>query len=214
MRVNKERVRESEPSGRTAIVLAGGRSVRMGADKASLVFQGESLLFRVVSRLAPQWGSVLVVAAPNQELPPIPTGSVRVVRDEYPGKGPLSGIYTGLKAAETMYCSVVACDMPFVNPLLLAYMLDAAREGDYEAVIPLVLGQLQYLHAVYKRTLLEPIEQALCGGRLALHSFLGHRKIRVISGSDVTDFDPELRFHFNLNAPEDLARAADMLSGS
>lgn len=185
--------------------------MRMGTDKASLVFQGEFLLARVINRLISHWDPILVIAARGQALPQISPNSVRVLRDEYPDKGPLSGIYTGLKAAETTYCSVVACDMPFVNPLLLTYMLAVAREGNYEAVIPLALGQLQYLHAVYKRTLLEPIEQALCGDRLALHTFVGNRNIRAISETDVMRVDPGLAFHDNVNTPADLARAVKRL---
>ena len=212
MRVSRERTSEIEPGGRTAIVLAGGRSVRMGMDKASLVLQGESLLARVIGRIAAHWDSVLVVAAPGQSLPKISTDSVRVLRDEYPGKGPLSGIYTGLKAARTTYCSVVACDMPFANSLLLSYMLDAAQAGDYEAVIPLAGGRLQYLHAVYKRTLFGPIEQALRGDLLAIHTFVGNRHIRTISESDVMSVEPEMKFHLNVNTPEDLTRAVNALT--
>ena len=208
MRASIERIEGIEPVRRTAIVLAGGRSLRMGVDKASIVFQGEPLLTRVINRLSSLWNEIFVVAAPGQTLPPIVSDSVRVLRDEYPGKGPLGGIYTGLKAAETGHCSVVACDMPFVNAQALAEMLTIAQEGNYEAVIPLASDQLHYLHAVYRRTLLPSIEQALCTDQLALHAFVDDKTIRVMSEYEMKALDSELQFHLNVNAPKDLVRAA------
>ena len=195
----------------TAMVLAGGRSRRMGADKATLELQGATLLERAVRALLSDYEEVLVIAAPGQALPQIAGQRVRILRDEYPDNGPLAGICTGLKAVEAEYCPVVACDMPFLNPRLLTFLVDIAVHGKYEAVVPEVGGQLQYLHAVYARSMVLPIEEALIENRLALRTFLKGRNIKVITEVEATPFDPTLRFVFNINTREDLAEAGRLL---
>ena len=184
----------------------------MGSDKAGLEVHGQTLLARVADRLRPHWERIFVVAATGQNLPPIPVEHIQVLRDEYADKGPLGGIYTGLKAASVEYCPVVACDMPFANPLLLIYMVDVAAQGRYEAVIPVVDGRLQYLHAVYGQSLIAPAEKALETGLNALHAFLDGRNVKVLPQEELVRFDPGLRFSFNINTPEDLEQAKRLLT--
>src|SRR5438105_9533019 len=97
----------------SVIILAGGRSSRMGEPKAWLDFGGEPLLARVVGRLREAFPEFVVVAAPGQELPEV--GAARV-EDEHPGEGPLGGMIAGLRAVTRPLALVLSCDVPFVSP--------------------------------------------------------------------------------------------------
>jgi len=103
----------------TSIILAGGRGRRLGQHKPSTKLAGMSLIEWVIQSLDPLKTEIIVVNASPHD---IPTPSVRTVYDVIPGKGPLVGIYSGLKASEGPASLVVACDMPFLNSSLLYYM--------------------------------------------------------------------------------------------
>ena len=189
----------------TAIVLAGGRSTRMGTDKAGLMFLNEPLLARVIGRLGAE--RTIVVAAPEQTLPALSGRAVTVVRDEQPGKGPLGGLYTGLRAAESAYCTVVACDMPFTNRRLLDYSLEIAQRGSYEVVLPMVDGQLQFLHGAYSRSLIPALQEALDDDRPALHAFVQNRTLGVLADAELAPFLDEMDFQCNVNTPDEAQEA-------
>ena len=115
------------PADITAIVLAGGRSTRFGTDKASVVIGGRPMLDRVCATLAPEVPRVVVVAASGQPLPPVSV-TVEIVRDLFPGSGPLGGIVSGLAATSTNLGFVAASDLPLLDPSvvpLLAGLADA-----------------------------------------------------------------------------------------
>ena len=97
----------------TAVVLAGGKSSRMGRPKSLLLFDGEPLIVHIVRALKRMFAETVVVAAPGQELPDLP---VTLVRDEVAYQGPVGGIYYGLKAANGKFCFVTSCDVAFLNP--------------------------------------------------------------------------------------------------
>src|SRR4051794_7134934 len=104
-----------------AIVLAGGRSTRLGRDKASEILLGRTMVQRAVDRVAALVHEVTIVRAPQQILPDTMTDvPIQVVEDAYPGSGPLGGIYTGLRATRMERCLAVACDMPLLSPGLIA----------------------------------------------------------------------------------------------
>jgi len=123
-------------SGAAAIILAGGKSTRLGRDKASELLLGRPLLQRVIDRLAGLVDEYVIVSAVGQELPevvvPVPPS---VVEDIYPETGPLGGIYTGLKAARAPVGLAVACDMPLLQRPLVAELLRLARSLGYFTVL-------------------------------------------------------------------------------
>ncbi len=129
----------------TSIVLAGGKSLRLGRSKALEVIGGRSLIERVVERLEPVSNQLLIVTSKKQsDLPAIRGAEVLI--DLYPGKGPLGGIYTGLVAARSSQSIAVACDMPFINSELLSHMVDMSE--DFDAVVPRWEGGwIEPLHA-------------------------------------------------------------------
>ena len=116
----------------TSIVLAGGKSLRLGRSKVLETIGGKSLIGRVAERLEPLTNQLLIVTSQEQlDLPG--AGNAEILVDLYPGKGPLGGIYTGLLASQSSHSVVVACDMPFLNIELLRYMVELS--GDFDAVV-------------------------------------------------------------------------------
>src|SRR5579864_3320257 len=115
----------------TAIVLAGGRSSRMGTPKALLLFDDEPLIVHVVATLQRLFADVVVVTAPEQDLPSMP---VRLVRDEVAHQGPVGGIYYGLTAAGSDAAFVTSCDSVFLNVDLISHLRSELREHD--VVVP------------------------------------------------------------------------------
>ncbi|MHB1416941.1 MAG: molybdenum cofactor guanylyltransferase [Chloroflexota bacterium] len=182
-------------------VLAGGKSARMGADKATLRVGGDTLLDRVIARLASNVEEVLVVGRGRTE-PPSP---VRAVADLRPGAGSLGGIFTALSFAQGSRCLVVACDMPFLNRRLLAYLLDLSP--GYDVVIPRDDGNVEPLHAVYAKTCLEPIRTLLEEGDRRIVDFFPHVRVRYVEKQEIAVFDPELRSFFNVNTPAEFRQA-------
>jgi molybdenum cofactor guanylyltransferase len=136
-----------------AVVLAGGRSSRMGTPKASLEWHGSTLLRRVVGLAARGVdGDVVVVRAPGQELPALPA-SVEVVDDVEQGRGPLQGIATGLEALADRHEAAFVCstDLPFLHPAFVRRVVRA--RGDSDVALPVVRGFRQPLAATYRTCL-------------------------------------------------------------
>jgi len=186
----------------TGIILAGGKSHRLGRNKALLELGGRSLLARAGAKVQPLCREVIVVGSPSRT---DQLGGMRYVADIYPGHGALGGIHAGLRAACTEYSVVVACDMPFLNRDLLRYMI--GEVGGYDVVIPRLNGLTEPLHALYSRNCLGPIERLLArrGGRII--SFFPQVRVRYIEEAEVDRLDPQHLSIFNINTAEDWRRA-------
>lgn len=188
----------------SAIVLAGGASSRMGFNKAfARLGQGGTLIEKAVAKVAMLSPDVIVVANDEETYRNL---GVRVSPDVYPGTGSLGGIYSGLLAAQHQHALVVACDMPFLSLPLWRYMLSIPR--DYDVLLPRLHGQPEPLHAIYSKQCVGPIKDLLERGRLKIIGFLHRVKVRFLDEVEIEHFDPEHRSFFNVNRPEELARAA------
>jgi molybdopterin-guanine dinucleotide biosynthesis protein A len=186
----------------TGIILAGGKSTRMGRDKAMEPVLGTQLIRRVFDSLKPLAEQVLVVTSRGLVSLPYPE-ETDVVTDIYPDKGPLSGIYTGLASARYDYSIVVGCDMPFLNKKLLAHMLEECR--DFDAVVPrLSPSTLEPLHAVYSRSCLKTIKAQLEKGVLQIRLLFNEMNVKYIGLQECRLFDPGLLSFFNVNSQADL----------
>jgi molybdopterin-guanine dinucleotide biosynthesis protein A len=193
----------------TAIVLAGGKSSRMGKPKALLPFDNEPLIVHVVATLRRLVAEVVVVAAPGQELPAMP---VTLVRDDVAYQGPVGGIYYGLTAAAGEISFVTSCDSAFLNPRLIAHLL--SRMPQYDVVVPHWQGRFQPLHAVYRRSVLPLLEQQLAHGELRpVYLFDKVRTLRI-DEDEIRRFDPDGSSFFNMNTPEDYAEALNRWNDS
>ena len=196
------------PADVTSIILAGGKNLRLGRIKALERIKGKSLIERVFEKVSILSSRVIVVMSRETFEIPIP-GDVTVVEDIYPERGPLGGIYTGLKASGAESNLVVACDMPFLNLELLRYLISFA--GEYDAVVPrLDKGMIEPLHAVYAKRCLEIIEHRLGQNKLSVHGFLDNVNVKYIPLEESRRLDPELLTFFNINYQSDIDRAVLM----
>jgi molybdopterin-guanine dinucleotide biosynthesis protein A len=184
-----------------AIVLAGGKSSRMGRPKGLIPFGGVPMLERVTERLSPVFDPIVVVGGEHR--PP----DTWLVPDPEPGAGPLAAILTGLREAlpEGRGLAVaVACDMPFVDPDVLRALV--RYYGGYDAVVPRWAdGHLEPLHAVYRESCMASARAALDRGERRADALLADVRVRYL---DERDWQPGwARSWRNVNTPEDLAQA-------
>ncbi len=189
----------------TAIILAGGKNLRLGRTKATEIIGGKSIMERVIERLRPLTDQMLIVtAAGGIKFPG--TDEAEFLTDLYPDYGPLGGLYTGLAASQNSHSIAVACDMPFLNTRLLGYMVEQA--GDYDAVVPrLDGGMVEPLHAVYSRNCLKIIRERLENKQLSVNSFIRALRVRYIEEAESQRLDPKLLSFFNINYQADLEKA-------
>ena len=188
----------------TAVILAGGKSSRMGRPKALLPFDDEPLIAHIVRDLKRIFAEAVVVAAPDQELPPLP---VALVRDQVAYQGPVSGIYHGLKAAATEVCFVTSCDAPFLNLALISHLL--SQISDFDVVVPFWQERCQPLHAIYRRSVAPLLREQLDRGELRPISLYPKVRTREIYENELRRFDPEGLSFLNMNTPEDYQAAVD-----
>ena len=191
------------------LVLCGGKSTRMGLPKATLPFGDETMLGRVVRLLSSVVSPIVVVAAPGQELPPLPVGVI-VARDEREGRGPLEGLLAGL-AALAPHCEAAyatGCDVPLLAPAVVQRMIE--RLGEHDVAVP-VEGDFHHpLAAVYRTSIVPVIRELLAVDRLRPVFLFDRVKTCRVSVSDLAAVDPNLTTLRNLNRPDDyLAALAD-----
>jgi len=186
----------------TGIVLAGGKSSRMGFNKAFIEFGGKRLIEATVDCLAGLLPEVLIIA---NDLDLYAYLGVKVIPDLIPNAGSLGGIYTGLSAAAHPKCFFVACDMPFLNADLIGLLVREA-EG-WDVVVPRVAGELQPMHAVYARSCLPFIKEAIDVGMLKIARFFPKVKVKTIEEPALRAVDPSLLGFMNVNTPLELEEA-------
>jgi molybdopterin-guanine dinucleotide biosynthesis protein A len=195
------------------IVLCGGQSQRMGRPKAWLPFGDELMLPRVVRRVGEAVAPLLVVAAPGQDVPPLP-GKVRVVRDERQGRGPLQGLAAGLEAlrgvADAAYVS--SCDVPFLQPAFVRRLIELL--GEHAVCVPHVDGYHHSLAAVYRLEVAAAVDRLLAEDRLRPFFLFQAVPTRVVEASELADVDPTLQTLRNLNTPEEYEQAMSELSAA
>lgn len=188
------------------IVLAGGKGVRLGQDKALETVGSQSLLQRVLTRLSSFSSEIIIVTAKGKSFPQcFSNPSFRIIADAYPGDGALVGLGTGLAATEARYNLAVACDMPFLNQALLRYMLGLV--DGFDLVVPRVGGYVEPLHAVYARSCLAPIEELLGQGKKQINTLFEMVRVRYVEADEVERFDPQHLSFFNVNTGADLDKA-------
>ncbi|MBJ7593982.1 MAG: molybdenum cofactor guanylyltransferase [Candidatus Dormibacteraeota bacterium] len=181
------------------LVLCGGRSRRMGSDKALLVVEGERLVDRAARRLGSVADPVLLACGAR----PLTVRGCRGITDAAGDCGPLAGIVAGLRASPHALTAVVAVDMPWLDTELLARIADTWCT-DEDALVPLSPSGLEPLHAVYARSALPAMEEALRDGRLRLRAVLEHLRVRMVDVAAVFGNERASRFAVNLNTSDDL----------
>ena len=189
----------------TSIILAGGKSSRLGRNKALQVIEGKSLIQRVIDRLAMLSTEIIIVTAHGKEIPCYSTVEIKTVADIYPEKGPLVGIYSGLVSSSGSRAIAVGCDTPFLNVNLLEYMTQI--RSMYDVVVPRIEDKLEPLCAVYSKKCSNPIQRLLEQDELRIDRLFGMVEVKYVEEDEVNRFDPEHLSFFNINNQADLDRA-------
>ena len=184
----------------SGIILAGGRSSRMGRDKTLLLIKNETLIERTVRKLRGFVDEIIIASnhTAKYDLP-----GIVEVPDSYPGMGPLGGMHAGLMVAKHQYSFIVSCDMPFFTEELARYLLE--RKAGYDVVVPEIRNRLEPLCAVYSRDCIKPIEQCLQAGVSQVYRFYPDVKVCKIVESDLGQIGDLKEIFCNLNTPEDLS---------
>ncbi len=186
----------------SAFVLAGGKSTRMGSDKAFLGLAGRPLIAHALTLAQAITPNVTIVGDPAK------FGSLgEVIEDAYPGRGPLAGIHAALSSSGTEWNLILAVDLPFVEPDFLAYLLAEAQAAGALVTLPFADGHLHPLCAVYHRDFLKHAERALLAGENKIEALFGEVPIQVIGEEELAAarFDPSILR--NLNTPSDWEQA-------
>jgi molybdopterin-guanine dinucleotide biosynthesis protein A len=201
---------------KSGVILAGGRSTRMGMDKCILTFQKKPMIYWPYVLLNGIVDEVIISIAEGKD-----TETIRefigddaiFVEDEKPNQGPLSGMYSSFKVAGGDYVAVIPCDSPLVHEDLYRRLFQIVEGGD--AAVPKVANFYEPLHAVYKRdAMLNAIQRVFKEGELRPKATYEYLKVIPFKENEIRKFDPDLRSFFNINTSSDVALASDMFGSS
>lgn len=187
----------------SAIILAGGKSTRMGFDKQLLRLRERSLIEGLIRRLGGSFDETIVVT----NRPELYIGLAdKITGDIIPDMGPLSGIHAGLSAASSEYSFVIACDMPQLNTKYIDYMMELLNKNESMACITKFGDWIEPFNAFYSKALIDYIESFLMGGGKAVHRLLMNHNVEYIPEEVARGFSPDWGMFFNLNTREDLLK--------
>jgi molybdopterin-guanine dinucleotide biosynthesis protein A len=184
------------------IVNAGGRSTRMGTNKALLRLGGKTLIERVLETLRAVFLEVILLSNDPEAFRHL---GVPVFADLIPDVGPLGGIYTGLTVASAGSAFFAACDMPFLDPKLIAYMRD--YPGPYDVLVPRTRDGFQPLHAVYTKACLPKIASLIEARVFKIDRLFPEVTVSYVDEDTIRTFDPDLLCLLNVNEPHEFAAA-------
>ena len=190
-----------------AFVLAGGRSWRMGQDKAFLELGGETLLTRALALAATVTDEVRIAGSLQKFLP-----FGRVVEDIFPGQGPMAGIHAALRTSGADLNLMLAVDLPFVESEFLNYLLSSASQCGAAVTVPRTASGWEPLCAVYRREFADVAERALQKGKNRIDALFGQVEVRAISEAELERMGFSSEMFRNINTPEEFEHARLKLS--
>jgi molybdopterin-guanine dinucleotide biosynthesis protein A len=185
---------------RAGFVLAGGKSTRMGTDKAFLQFEEQTLLDRALSVTSSVCDYVRIVGDPEK----FSTLKTHAISDIFPGCGPLAGIHAALAHSSYELNFMLAVDMPYVSANLLKFLFATAEGETAEVTVPRVNRQLQPLCAVYRREFASKAETALQAGNYKIDKAFSGVSVRVVEETELKSAGFSTRNFFNMNTPQDI----------
>ena len=189
----------------TSIILAGGKSLRLGRSKFLETVGSKSLIQWVVDRLTILSTEIIIATAHGEAIPCSSAVRIKTVADIYPGKGPLVGIYSGLIASSSSRAIVVGCDTPFLSVSLLEYMTQIC--STFDVVVPRIKDKLEPLCAVYSKNCSGLMQGLLEQDELRISKLFSRVKVKYVEEDEINRFDPEHLSFFNINSQADLDRA-------
>ena len=192
----------------TGIILAGGKSSRMGTNKALLTIDGKTVIERIVNQLDQIVDEIIVVTNQFHDYKFL---QLPMVEDKWKGMGPLAGIQAGLNASSTARNLVVACDMPFISIELGKYLL--TQLDQYQAAVPEISGQLHPLFAAYRKDICEAVSKSLSENQLRMRQLLHTIHVKIIENEllDSLGISTEEIYFFNMNHREEYHKAINII---
>ncbi|HSD51871.1 MAG TPA: molybdenum cofactor guanylyltransferase [Candidatus Methylomirabilis sp.] len=186
----------------TGAILAGGRSTRMGTNKALLEFGGMRIIEGLLAKIRPLFPEILIIANERDIYADL---GVPVLGDRIPGKGSLGGIYTAVYHGAFPQAFCIACDMPLASPAVIAHLRNLAP--GYDVVVPRTAEGYQPLHAVYGKTCLPHMEEMIGADRLKIDRLFPLVRVRTVEETELRALDPTLSCFINVNTREELEAA-------
>ncbi|WP_040206905.1 molybdenum cofactor guanylyltransferase [Neobacillus jeddahensis] len=196
-----------------AIILAGGKSSRMGTNKALLKLNEKTNIERMVDTLKALFDDIIIVTNDSEQYEFL---GVKIVADHYPGMGPLAGVHAGLQASAFDVNFFVACDMPFISGELAETLV--SHIDDYDAVIPVINGKQQPLYSIFHKRVTGVVADCIEAGQLRMKHLLDQVQVFYVTEKELpmysaTEID---RIFFNMNHPneyEDAKKWAEIDKG-
>jgi molybdopterin-guanine dinucleotide biosynthesis protein A len=185
----------------SGIILAGGKSQRMGEDKAFIKISEKPIIERITELFQKVFKETLIVTLRKDSYLYLNVG---VYEDVFPERGALGGLYTGLFRSNFFNAFAVACDMPFLNKDVINYLCQQA--DGYDVVVPRTEDGLQPLHALYSKKCLGPIETVLTEEKTRIVDLYPLVRVRMVESREFVSLDPEIQSFVNINTPEELNR--------
>jgi len=184
----------------TGIILSGGKSSRMGENKALIQIEGAPIIRRIHSLFERLFGEIIIVTDQSE---PFSDLNAKIYPDLIPNRGVLGGLYTGLFFSSFWLSFCVASDMPFVKESVVKYLVKNAR--NYDVVVPRTEDGLQPLHAIYSKNCLDPIKRIIEERKYKIIDFYPMVRVKIIEESDFLSLDPMRESFINVNTPEELS---------
>jgi molybdenum cofactor guanylyltransferase len=184
----------------TAIVLAGGKSSRMGFDKQMIEIDGERLVMKTIENLRGVFSEIVVV---TNRFELYDGENVTLIMDEIPDKGPLGGLYSGLKNSSSEYAYLIACDMPFINESYIRYMMDVIGDKSIDACITMRGEWIEPFNAFYSKSMIDHLEERLHGGNLSVNGLLKSLECVYIEEVEALKFSSDWSMFSNINTRDD-----------
>jgi len=201
---------------RAAIILAGGRSSRMGENKALMMLDTKTMLGHIEERVSRVTDNIVIVIGSRQNVGQFRDASpthVSIIKDIIDVKSPLVGILTGTKFLSAAYVSIHPCDTPLLEPSLIRYLFDRA-EGHDAAIAVTKGGRLQPLNSVYSASAVgKACKESLSGGGLRCTEMIQRlHDVIYVNDEDLVKFDPHLRTYLNVNTKQEFDELRSMLN--
>jgi len=185
----------------SGIILSGGKSIRMGENKAFIKIDGVPIISRICHLFKELFQEVIIVTNQQDIFRDFDS---KIYSDLIPHKGALGGLYTGLFFATFYYSFCVACDMPFIKKSLVQYLIKNIENED--VILPRTKDGLQPLHAIYSKKCLDPIKTTIDEGKFKIINIYDLVKVKIVEENGFLSLDPLRESFINVNTPEELSR--------
>lgn len=182
----------------TAIILAGGKSRRMGRNKAFLKCGDKTVIEHQIDKLGRIFDEIILSANDASIYSAL---NIPIVPDIVAEKGPLGGICAGLIRSSSFHAFVIACDMPFINEKVILYLKELL--DNYDVVVPQTSHGLEPMHAFYSKNCIVPMRRCIEEGRLRIVDFFSEVKVRIVNEKELAGLDASTQSLVNLNTPEE-----------